>query len=73
MGRWRDRVTGVKAVKLLCIAYSECLQVGVWVFSAALAENRALGHGSIRQLSDPEVVQHCSLLQVANICRFHLH
>lgn len=68
MDRWRDRV---KAVKPLYIAYGECLQVGVWVFSAALAENRALG--SIQQLSDPEVAQHCSLLQVANICRFHLH
>ena len=68
MDRWRDRV---KAVKPLCIAYGECLQVGVWVFSAALAENRALS--SIQQLSDPEVAQHCSLLQVASICRCHLH
>jgi hypothetical protein len=65
MDRWRDRV---KAVKPL---YIECLQVGLWIFSAALAENRALG--GIQQLSDPEVAQHCSLLQVASICRCHLH
>ena len=50
-----------------CIAYCECLQVGARVFLTALAGNRTLGR--IQQVSDPEVAQDCSLLQVASNCR----